>query len=106
MSRRPPMSTLCPYTTLFRSTPLLKFLFVISPRNEVVFLFKRLRYDMRKVIKNLHKEFAPNQFRKPNLIVFHCSSHTLSNTNRTKTQCHSQSCRAFDTQNVSLRIVF
>src|SRR5690554_7266653 len=70
MSRRPPMSTLCPYTTLFRSTPLLKFLFVISPRNEVVFLVKRLRYDMRKVIENLHKEFAPNQFRKPNLIVF------------------------------------
>src|SRR5438067_8526960 len=69
MIRRPPRSTLFPYTTLFRSRHPIKKVVIVLPRKETRVVNRIGGWWRKIVIQNRHRRCRPQTKRRPDRIT-------------------------------------
>src|SRR5690606_21019456 len=70
-------------------TPTFKLLFIIPPGDTVVFCFKALVGDLRKMIQDHHKEFPPDELIQPGLAMLAGQPDQLPHTVQTETEIYT-----------------
>lgn len=101
-----PHSRIYNWITCFAFAPFFKFRFVVAPLDIFIFFLETMLHHFRKMKKDLHKEFSPDQFIQPGFVMAQSKLNTLPNRNCSKSQSDSQMCCGVKSWKISVFIIY